>query len=141
MRVKLEKNYKDHYTIADLERAKEVIAYEKEDEMTIKGWVEYAVREALKDTYDYTTEILKAEAHTAKNYRAWNNYTDTSEDMDVWVSGVAETARGFIKIGAYLSDIWQTGANDYADKMFIQYFNEAAQGRRPTPPPTMEVTK
>ena len=48
MRVKLEKNYKDHYTIADLERAKEVIAYEKEDEMPIKGWVEYAVREALK---------------------------------------------------------------------------------------------
>lgn len=126
MRVKLEKNYKEHYTIADIERAKEVIAYEKEDEMSIKDWVEYAVREALKETYDSITEILKAEAHTAKNCRAWNTYSDTSEDMDVWVSGVAETSKGFIKIGAYLSDIWQTGAIDYADKMFIQYFNEVA---------------
>lgn len=126
MRVKLEKNYKDIYTIGDLERAKEVIAYEKEDEMPINGWVEYAIREALKNTNDYATEILKAEAHTAKNCRAWNNYSDTSEDMDVWVSGTAETSRGFIKIGAYLSDIWQTGAIDYADKMFIQYFKETA---------------
>lgn len=126
MRVKLEKNYKDIYTIGDLERAREIINYEKEDEMSIKDWVEYAVREALKNTNDYVTEILKAEAHTAKNYRAWNTYTDTSKDMDVWVRGVAETSKGFIKIGAYLSDIWQTGATDYADKMFIQYFKEVA---------------
>lgn len=126
MRVKLEKNYKDIYTIGDLERAREVINYEKEDEMSIKDWVEYAVREALKNTNDYAVEILKAEAHTAKNCRAWNTYSDTSEDMDVWVNGVAETSEGFIKIGAYLSDIWQTGAIDYTDKMFIQYFKEVA---------------
>jgi len=126
MRVKLEKNYKDHYTIGDLERAKAIIAFEKEDEMTIKGWTEYAVGEALKGTDDYFVETLKAEARTAKNYRAWNLYNEESQDMDVWLEATAETRKGFIKIGAYLSDIWQTGAIDYADKMFIQYFKEVA---------------
>ena len=126
MRVKLEKNYKDHYTISDLERAKAIIALEKEDEMTIKEWTEYAVREALKGKDDYFVEILKAEARTAKNCRAWNLYNEESQDMDIWLKATAETDKGFIKIGAYLSDIWQTGAIDYTDKMFIQYFKEVA---------------
>lgn len=136
MKVTLEKDYRKYYTLDDLERAKRVIEYEKkEDEMPIKEWAEYAVHEALKDTGDYFEECLKAEAHTARNCRAWDlYYTDKdeygcrdagSEDMDVWVNATARTSHGFIIIGAYLSDIWQTGGTPYKHHMFIQYFKEA----------------
>ena len=124
MRVKLEKNHKDFYTVADLERAKEVIAFEKEDEITVKEWAEYAVNTAVKkyEDYGYCVEVFKAEAHTAKNFRAWNLYGDGTQDMDVWVEATAETVDGMIKVGAYLSDIWQTGAVDYTSHMFVRYF-------------------
>ena len=125
MKVKLEKNYKDHYTLSDLERARFIINYEKEDEYTVKDWAEYALREALKGKFDWLREVLKAEARTAKNCRAWNLYSDDSADMDVWIDATAETSYGFIKVGAYLSDIWQTGATEYQDKMYIRYFKEA----------------
>lgn len=124
MKVTLEKDYRSFYTLEDLDRAKAVIAYEKEnDEETVKGWAEYAVREALKGTGDYYMEVLKAEAHTAKNRRAWNAYGENTGDMDVWIEATAETEKGFMKIGAYLSDIWNTGAEDYKNHMYIRKAN------------------
>ena len=125
MRVKLEKNYKDFYTMSDLDRAKAIIAYEKDDEMSAKEWTEYAVREALKDDpHNFFVETLKAEAHTAKNYRAWNRYNDESADMDVWINAIAETSKGFIKVGFYLSDAWETGATPYKHHMYIVNYSE-----------------
>lgn len=56
MRVKLEENYKDFYTVTEYEQAKAVIEAEKEDEESAKGWAEYAVHEALKGTKDYLIE-------------------------------------------------------------------------------------
>ena len=124
MKVTLEKEYRQRYTLEDLDRAKAVIAYEKEnDEETVKGWAEYAAREALKGTDDFYMEVLKAEAHTAKNCRAWNAYGEETGDMDVWITATAETEKGFIKIGAYLSDIWNTGAEDYTSHMYIRRAN------------------
>ncbi len=124
MKVTLEKNYKDYYTLTDLERAKAIIRYEKDDNETAKGWAEYAVREALKGTDDGLERVLEASAETARNCNAWNLYGDTA-DMDVWVRAIAKTQHGFIEIGAYLSDIWQTGENFYyKDRMYIEYFTK-----------------
>ena len=130
MKVTLEKNYRKYYTLEDLDRAKRVIAAEKEDESTVKEWAEMAIREALKNDDgiydDYIVEIFKAEAHTAKNHRVWNayGYCDPEEantqDMDVWIEFAAELEQGFIKGGAYLSDIWQTGGTDYREHMYIR---------------------
>ena len=130
MKVTLEKNYRKYYTLEDLDRAKQVIAAEKEDESTVKEWAEMAIREALKNDDgiydDYIVEIFKAEAHTAKNHRVWNayGYCDPEEantqDMDVWIEFAAELEQGFIKGGAYLSDIWQTGGTDYREHMYIR---------------------
>lgn len=124
MKVTLEKNYKEYYTLADLEAAKLVITSEKEDEETPKGWAEYAVREALKGKCDYLNHVIEASAETARNSRIWEQYGEGTKNFDVWISATAETDNGFIKIGAYLSDIWQTGATDYRNNMFIQYFKE-----------------
>ena len=130
MKVTLEKNYRKYYTLEDLDRAKRVIAAEKEDESTVKEWAEMAIREALKNDDgiydDYIVEIFKAEAHTAKNHRVWNayGYCDPEEantqDMDAWIEFAAELEHGYIKGGAYLTDIWQTGGTRYKQHMFIR---------------------
>ena len=125
MKATLQKNYRQLYTLEDLDRAKMVIEHEKEDEETAKGWAAYAVREALKGKDDYLTEVIKATAETAKNFRAWNEYGEGTEDMDIWIEATAETGHGFIKVGAYLSDIWQSGAVAYKHQMFIKYYKEA----------------
>jgi hypothetical protein len=136
MKVTLEKDYRKYYTLEDLDKAKKIIAYEKEDEMPIKDWAEYAAREALKGTGDYFDECLKAEAHTARNCRANDRYwpsryddngvwEDGSGDMDVWLEATVRTDKGFLVFGAYLSDIWGTGAVEYKQHMYIRYFKEA----------------
>ena len=123
MKVTLEAGYKDFYTLNDIARAKSVIAQVKDDGETAKSWAEYAVREALRDTGDYLAEVLKAEATTAKNCRANNCYENDSLNMDVWISATAKTTFGYIEVGAYLTDIWQTGGDyEYRNNMFISYY-------------------
>ena len=126
-KVQLENGYKDYYSIADVERAKAVIKYEKDnDTETAKGWAEMAVIEALKtiDGRDWHMETLKAEAHTSRNRNAWNVYGEDTQQMDVWIDATARTGKGFIMVGAYLSDIWQIGAEEITDRMYIRYFTE-----------------
>ncbi len=131
MKVKLEEKYRRYYTLEELDIAKEIIRQEKEDdEYTAKDWAEYAVREALKDengnNIDYLTKVITAEATTAKNCRAHDAYTSESGNMDVWIEATAKTYDGFIEVGAYLSDIWQTGAERYKDHMYINYYKKAS---------------
>lgn len=128
MKVKHNADYRKDFTLEDLDRSKQIIAFERdEDDETVKGWAIYAVREALKETTDTVSRVIEASAETAKNRRAWNEYFEGSEDMDVWISATARTECGFIEIGAYLSDIWQTGAKRYKHHMFIQYFAQEVQ--------------
>lgn len=125
MKVTLEKEYRSRYTLEDIDAAKIVIAAEKDDGEKPAGWLEYAVNEYLKNKNDYLVRIIEAKAETARNCRAWNLYgTGESKDMDVWISGIAKTADGFLEIGAYLSDIWQTGAVDYRHHMYATYYTE-----------------
>lgn len=124
MLVKLEERYKEFYTINDLERARAIIKQEREDEMTCAQYAEYAGNEILKGGRDFLRQILKATARTAKNCRVWNAYDSDSEDMDIWIDAIAETSYGFIKFGAYLTDIWQAGAVDFKDKMYVRYYKE-----------------
>jgi len=130
MKVTLEKNYRKYYTLEDLDRARRVIAAEKETDCTPKEYAEMAIGEALKNddgiADDWIVEIFKAEAHTAKNHRVWNayGYCDPEEantqDMDVWIEFAAELEHGYIKGGAYLTDIWQTGGTRYKQHIFIR---------------------
>ena len=122
MKVTLEKDYRKYYTLEDLDRAKAVIKAEKEDDTyTAKEWAEYAAREALRGEDASLVEIIRAEATTAKNCNAWNRYGDDSADMDVYIRFLAETTEGFIKGGAYLSNIWETGATEYKRYMYIRW--------------------
>ena len=125
MKVKLEQNYKDYYTLANLDEAKAVIEFEKnEDESTVEEWATYAAREACKNApLDlFADDIITADAYTARNSRVWNAYGDGTGDMDVWITGIAKGHKCFIEFGAYLSDIWQTGAIDYKHHMWIERY-------------------
>ena len=124
MKVKMQDDYRTVYTLEQVEQAKAVIRAEKEDDETPKGWATYAVLEVLKGKTATFLEILKVEAHTARNCRIWNQYGDNTGDMDVWIKAVAETTEGFVKVGAYLSDIWQSGAVDYRNHMYIQIYKK-----------------
>lgn len=125
MKVTLEKDYKRYYTLEDMESAKAVIQYEKEDLETAAGWLEYAAIEAIKAIDDTFREVVTAKAHTARNCRAWNAYGDNTYDIDVWIEGLVRTSQGYMELGAYLSDIWQTGGTYYRDHEYIRYFKEA----------------
>ena len=123
MKVKLDKNYRSIYTLEEFDMAKAVIAHEKEyDEESPKGWAEYAATEALKGEDDYLIEVLSAEATTAKNRRnTWDRFCEGSGWMDVYIRFLAETGKGFIRGGAYLSDIWETGGTEYKQHMYIRW--------------------
>lgn len=125
MKVTLPKNYKEQYTMYQVEQMKAVIAVEKGDEETAKGWATYAVNEAIKDDIDSIVEIYKATAETCTNNKAWNAYGEDTGMVDVWIEAVAETSNGFVKVGAYLSDIWQTGAEDYRTRMYVEKYSRA----------------
>ena len=127
MKVRLEDNYKDIYTISDFERAKLIISIAKDDGASVKEYALTMLSEALKDENDSVKEILKAEATTCRNNRVWNLYGDydsSTYNMDIWINAVAETYCGFIKVGACLSDIWQIGADEVRQHMFIRRFKE-----------------
>ena len=125
MRVTMPENWKQIFTMEKVEIARQIIKQEKEDTETPAGWAEYAIREALKDSGDYLSEILTAKAEIAGNCRINDAYFVGSGQMDVWVSAIAKTAKGFIEAHAYLSDIWQTGAMPYKEHMFIRYYAPA----------------
>lgn len=125
MKVTLESTYKDYMTVNEMEIAKEIIKEEKEDGWTAKDAAEYLVREALKDKDDCLAEVLSAKAYATTNCRAWNAYSDHSQNIDIYIWAKAETGEGFIKVGGYLTDIWQSGMTDYREHIFSQYFTEA----------------
>ena len=125
MKVKFEKDYKQYYTIKDLDQAKLVIQYEKDDEETAAGWAEYAIKEALKDSMEYCDEVIRASAETSRNCRIWDAYGEGTGSMDVWIAALAKTSEGFIEVGAYLSDIWQSGAEPYKHQMIIKQYKPA----------------
>lgn len=126
MKVKMEKDYRKLYTLEDLDRAKAVINGMKEDESSAADMAEYAAGEIENHNRDFWShvEVLKVEAHTARNCRVWNAYNDESQDMDVWIEFVLDFGNAIVKGGAYLTDIWNSGAVDYYDQMFLRIYRE-----------------
>ena len=127
MKISFPKGYKTWMTLEDVDRTKEVAAGEKEDVFTPKDYAEMAANMALKHESDYFEKVLEAKAEFARNARIWNDYTDNSGNMDIWISATVKTAKGFMEIGAYVTDIWQRLGSDYdyRDQMYIVKYRRA----------------
>lgn len=120
MKVTMPRNYRSTFTLEEYDVARRIIAMERDDEETPKGWAEYAANEILRDSGDCLREVLTASAEIARNCRVWNAYDEDSGRMDVWINFTALTYDGFIEGGAYLSDIWQSGSVPYAREMYVR---------------------
>ena len=127
MRVTLPKDYREHFTLAQLDIARNIIRDMKEDDTTPTWYAEIAANHLINKRLesDCLVRIITASAEANRNWKAWNAYSDGSGDMDIWVNAIAETWKGFIKIGAYVSDIWKIGGDvDVTDEFFVRYFTE-----------------
>lgn len=125
MKVKITNETKREITVAQLAKAKEIVkALANPDNEEPNGTEEYfkvAVRAASGDN---VREVLKVEARIARNCGVWDAmWGEDTEDLDVWIEGVAETWSGIYKVGAYLTDIWNISAEDkQTNKMYIRKF-------------------
>ena len=124
MKVMLTAEAKKFITVSEMPIVRQMIEGLKEDENTAKEYAEMAARVAMGG---YVVKVFEASAEIAKNCRAWNNYTNNSGDLDVWVNFTALTSEGFVMGGAYLTDIWNiTGDNneELRGHMFLRKFTE-----------------
>lgn len=134
MKVTFPKDYRKWLTLDEFEKAKEIIALYKKggdfEEETVEDWAEYAVNEALKTNpydqyagyYDYFCEVITAKAEISKNNRAYNAFGNDSGILDISITTLARTSKGYIEVIAYLSDIWQSGGTPYQNREVIRYY-------------------
>lgn len=130
MKVTFEKDYKRLLTLEEYDIAKRIIASMKEDESTPAEYAEYAVN-AIGRAYGIfgCAKVYECSAEIAKNARARDAYDGDSRNLDIWLSGYARTLDGFIKFGAYLTDIWNLDGDNNEDiakyNMYKEIFKRA----------------
>lgn len=76
-------------------------------------------------------EIMKPSAIIAKNCRVRNQYSDNSEDLDVWIEFYAfDWHEGFFEIGVYLSDIWNIAGDnkeEISSHMYVRKYTHTEE--------------
>lgn len=131
MKVELESDYRNVYTLNEYDQALNLIEIMEADESPVEYYARLAVNEAMKgfSGEKCTTDILYAKASTIRNYSMAYGCHSTDKDtgsMDVWVEfaveGYLEHTPMILKGAAYLSDIIQTGAKDYSNNIWTQLF-------------------
>lgn len=124
MKVNLPKDYKLWFTISDLENAKEVIKCMKEDESSAKDYGKYAVEHVLMDSVECMVRVIEADAEVRPNKRIYGHYGESGR-MDVWLNITARTNKGYLEVGAYLTDIWSIGSDtDLREHMWMQSYRK-----------------
>lgn len=126
MKVKFTKQAKTYITVAEAEEARKIITDMKEDEFSASDYLEIAAR--LANGGFNIDRVIEADAEICRNFNAWNNYSDNSGKLDVWVKGLVKTdLNTYMEIGANLTDIWMIGADRETDqeikgRMYIETY-------------------
>ena len=125
MKIKITAETKKIITLAQLPAVKE-LQKSLEEQENFKFEAESAACLAA----GRSVPVIKIEAEIAKNCRIWIYFSESSEDIDVWLTIWAfDPCYGFYAIGAYLSDIWQIGPEErkaeIRDHMYIREYKEA----------------
>ena len=129
MKVTITKDTKKWLTLEQAPIARRIIADMKQDETPITEYAAMAVNcigNALGH-FNWCSRVLEAKAEISGNRRIWNQYSDDSETLDVWIDFTARTDDGFIEGGAYLTDIWNIGgieSEELAAHMYCRIFEE-----------------
>lgn len=132
MKVKITEQSKKVLRLADTQAAREIIAQEKDDDFSAADYIKMAAECWLWNSGTGAAadagDVLKASAEILKNGRVWNAYDDESGDLDVWLEGVVETWAGYLKIGCFLTDVWNIGSDEFNQKFpalcYARFFTE-----------------
>lgn len=123
MKIRITRQMKETLTVAEMPAVRKMIEDLRTD-LDVKEYAEISARIAGCSC----PEILRAEAEIAKNARVFNQYSDDSRNLDVWIKTYAFSEYdGFYIVGAYLTDIWaSTGYNsqELRQHMYIRKFVE-----------------
>ena len=125
MKIAITKDSKRVITLDKMPAVRRIIAEFREDEMKPADYAENVARNISGTN---CVKILEASAEIARNCRAWNDITDDSGDLDVWITFTAfcETYPNqmFIKCGVYITDIWKLRSDEMLQHIYIQKFIE-----------------
>ena len=119
MKITVTKDSKRYITLDEAETVKEIIRDFNTPDENLTDYAKIAARIASGES----CEIIKATAEIAKNCRAWNEYSDHSGELDIWIKFTAfSDFKGFYIVGAYLSDIWQSCGDDNAEELRARFY-------------------
>lgn len=122
VKIRMPEKYKEYFTIAEYEAAKNTIECMKDSPIT-ECECDILINHIISRLYpnDWKKEILTANAEIARNNRVWEQMGTNTKNMDVWLTVTAETHDGYIKASAYITDIWQISSEtDFTNYMYIR---------------------
>ena len=128
MKIEISENTERAIYVYQLEAAREIVSqFEGEEAEALDDAVRRAIT-IVTGNASACFEVLKAKAEIMPYYRAQNRYTDTSENLDVYLTIYAfDEYHGFYKIGCYLSDVWEStgdNAEELRQYMYIGKYEE-----------------
>lgn len=126
MKIAITPEAKKWITVADMPIVRRIIETMKEDD-GLKEYALIAIRAAVEGAGKI--ELFTYGAEICGNSRAWNEYSCESKHFDIWITAKALTDKGFVIIGANLTDIWRiTGYRGedykYVKHMSVRFFRE-----------------
>ena len=109
-KIQWPENYKDYFTLSDMEACKKIEKSLKDGNDNGKlnfDWEVACTVIAGSDSKVTDAHVLQAEAEFSKNSRIYDRLCDGSGNCDVWIKVKAyQSYYGFYDIGAYLTDLW-----------------------------------
>lgn len=131
MRVRITSEAKQWLTLAEAPFARQMVEDFKGDETSAAELLKSAATayqwHSDKNKIGYVERVLEAKAEICANERVDRNIWNAGR-LDIWIEGTVEFSRGFLKIGACLSDIYQLGSDAAAENLlqhaYIRAFAE-----------------
>ena len=122
MKITITKESKDYFTYNEVMTAKEIV----------KEYKDYNVGQDIGTLgcilNKWSAECLSWNAEIAKNNRVYNAHSAESGYLDIWINAIYDGGDVIYKVGAYITDIWEsTGDNreELKSHMYIREFRES----------------
>lgn len=122
VKINFPKDYKNYFTVADVERAKKVIKDFKENPIDFYDMASMAIY----DIGGSVNEIYSVKAEVCRDAGTHDAYYEDSGNIDVWLDIVAETSDGFIKLGCLLSEIMFISSEDHLTRFNSRLYKRRA---------------
>lgn len=131
LKIKMSKESKEIFTVAEMSITKKIIDEFKSSDNTI-DLIVTTLCHIVTEYNNNNVEIFEATAEMSKNQRVNNFFGDIetdSKDIDIWIKAkfFDKNDDNFYIVGAYLSDIWSASCDNLENSrtyMYIRKFKE-----------------